>query len=93
MKKGFPWYLFGFFLMGALSSKGYFSEAGVHAFKTAAKFLILVGLAGVGLNTRFSAFKGIGGKPFLVGLIGSAIVAAVSIACILGFKLYVMPGA
>ena len=40
-------------------------------FKSWAAFLLVVALAGVGLKTRFGSFKGLGLKPFLVGL-GSA---------------------
>lgn len=86
--KAFPWFLFGFFIMAILGSKnllakdGFFTAEGIAGFKAAAKFLILMGLAGIGLNTRLASFKGTGFKPFIVGLIGSVIVASVSITLI-----------
>lgn len=43
---------------------------------------LAVALAGVGLSTRFSAFKGLGIKPFLVGLIAAVTVGGISIAAI-----------
>ncbi len=80
--KGFPWFLFGYFVMVALRSYGFFTEAGIAAFTSWGKFLILVGMAGIGLNTRFSAFKGIGGKPLVVGVIGAIILAVCSLVLI-----------
>jgi uncharacterized membrane protein YadS len=80
--KAFPWFLFGYFIMAGLNTQGYFSEAGVNAFNTAGKFLILLGLAGIGLNTVFSAFKKVGFKPLIVGLIGSIVVAGCSVVMI-----------
>lgn len=43
---------------------------------------LAVALAGVGLSTRFSAFKGLGIKPFLVGLIAAVTVGGISLAAI-----------
>ncbi|HDQ34840.1 MAG TPA: putative sulfate exporter family transporter [Chloroflexi bacterium] len=43
---------------------------------------LAVALAGVGLSTRFSAFKGLGFKPFVVGLIAALTVGGISIAAI-----------
>ncbi|MBN2265117.1 MAG: putative sulfate exporter family transporter [Candidatus Aminicenantes bacterium] len=53
--------------------------------KSGAAFLLVVALAGVGLKTRFASFKGLGLKPFLVGL-GSA--AAVGIVSFLTISLF-----
>lgn len=80
--KAFPWFLFGYFLMAFMSSKGWFTKSGVDGFSSIAKFLILVGMAGVGANTVLSAFKETGSKPLVVGLIGSVVVAVVSAAMI-----------
>jgi len=87
--KAFPWFLFGFFVMAILGTKGFFTkEVGLNNFKTWANFLILMGMAGIGMNARLSSFKGIGVKPFIVGLIGAVIVAGVSLALICGLHLY-----
>lgn len=80
--KGFPWFLFGYFVMVALRSYGFFTEVAIDAFTSWGKFLILVGMAGIGLNTRFDAFRGIGGKPLVVGVIGAIILAAASLVLI-----------
>jgi uncharacterized integral membrane protein (TIGR00698 family) len=80
--KAFPWFLFGYFVMVALRTYGFFTELGIDIFNQTGKFLILVGMAGIGLNTKFSAFKGIGVKPLVVGFIGAIIVAGASLAMI-----------
>ena len=86
--KAFPWFLFGFFAMAGLGTAKFFTPEGLAHFKQWASFLILMGMAGIGMNTRFSSFKGIGIKPFIVGLAGSCIVAGVSIGLIWGLRLY-----
>ncbi|MGB6867572.1 MAG: putative sulfate exporter family transporter, partial [Candidatus Aminicenantaceae bacterium] len=58
------------------------TSEGVKAFNSAGRFLILVGLAGIGLNTVFSSFKKVGIKPLIVGLFGSLVVAGCSILMI-----------
>lgn len=80
--KAFPWFLFGYFIMAGLNTLGYFSPEGIKAFNTSGRFLILLGLAGIGLNTVFGAFKTVGLKPLIVGLIGSLVVAGCSILMI-----------
>jgi uncharacterized integral membrane protein (TIGR00698 family) len=77
--KAFPWFLFGYFIMAGLNTMGYLAPEGVNAFNSAGRFLILVGLAGIGLNTVFSSFKKVGVKPLIVGLVGSLVVAGCSI--------------
>lgn len=39
-------------------------------------------MVGIGLNTAFSAFKEVGLKPLVVGLLGTLVVAACSILMI-----------
>ena len=81
--KAFPWFLFGYFVMAGLNTAGYFSAQGVNFFNKTGRFLILLGLAGIGLNTVFKSFKTDGLKPLIVGLFGSLIVAGCSIIMIL----------
>ena len=79
----FPWFLFGYFLMAGLSTAGYFSPEGVAAFTRAGKFLVLLGLAGIGLNTTLASFRDIGLRPLAVGLLGAGIVAAIAAGMII----------
>jgi len=80
--RGFPWFLFGYFVMVALRSYGFFTDVAIDSFTSWGKFLILLGMAGIGLNTRFSAFKGIGAKPLIVGFIGAVILAGAALGLI-----------
>jgi len=80
--KAFPWFLFGYFIMAGMNTLGYLTAEGVNAFNSAGRFLILLGLAGIGLNTVFSSFKTVGIKPLIVGFIGSLVVAGCSILLI-----------
>jgi uncharacterized integral membrane protein (TIGR00698 family) len=80
--KAFPWFLFGYFIMAGMNTLGYLTAEGVKAFNSGGRFLILLGLAGIGLNTVFSSFKTVGIKPLIVGFIGSLVVAGCSILMI-----------
>jgi len=80
--KAFPWFLFGYFIMAGLNTAGYFSKTGVEGLTWLGRFLILISMAGIGLNTVFSTFKAVGLKPLAVGLLGALVVAACSIAMI-----------
>ncbi|MFO7767753.1 MAG: putative sulfate exporter family transporter [bacterium] len=81
--RAFPWFLFGYFIMAGLNTAGLFPPDTVSAFDSAGRFLILLGLAGIGLNTVFSAFQTVGFKPLVVGLLGSVVVAGSSILLII----------
>lgn len=82
VSRAFPWFLFGYFIVAAMSYAGFFTKAGTDAFTETGKFLILLGMAGVGCNTDLGAFRSVGYKPLVVGLIGSIIVAIASSAMI-----------
>lgn len=78
----FPWFLFGYFIMAAFRSYGYFTPEGIEAFSSAGKICILAGMAGIGLNTHLSVFKSVGLMPLMIGGVGSAVVAGVSLILI-----------
>jgi uncharacterized membrane protein YadS len=80
--KAFPWFLFGYFIMAGLNTAGYFSARGISGLTRLGRFLIVISMAGIGLNTLIDAFKKTGLKPLLVGLLGALVVAGVSIALI-----------
>jgi uncharacterized integral membrane protein (TIGR00698 family) len=46
------------------------------------KFLVLIAMAGIGLNTRLKTMHRIGLKPFLVGLVASVLLAIISLILI-----------
>ena len=80
--KAFPWFLFGYFIMAGMNTLNYFTPEGVNAFNSVGRFLILMGLAGIGLNTVIGSFNKVGVKPLIVGLFGSLVVAGCSILMI-----------
>jgi uncharacterized integral membrane protein (TIGR00698 family) len=93
-----PLFVLGFLAMAAIRSIGDATiNAGGQAFglwdaetwqgiyttiKTWAGNLLVVALAGVGLSTDFRSFRGLGTKPFLVGLAAALAVGAVSFVAI-----------
>ncbi|MBN1224961.1 MAG: putative sulfate exporter family transporter [Candidatus Aminicenantes bacterium] len=85
--KAFPWVLFGYIAMAVCSVKGYFSPEGIHFFKSAGKFLILMGMVGIGFGTNFMDIKKFGLRPLVTGIIGAVFVTSVSLFLvkILGF--------
>ena len=96
--KLFPLFILGFLTFAALRSIGDASiNLGNSAFglwtenswtslistvKTWAGNFLVVALAGVGLSTNFQSFKGLGFKPFFVGLVSALAVGGVSFIAI-----------
>lgn len=88
--KIFPLFLFGFIGLAVVRTivdkyqfihPGYWMQA-TSLVNQIAKFLIMMGLAGIGLGSRFAGMRRIGYKPFLLGLVASVIVAVLSISLI-----------
>jgi len=80
--KAFPWVLFGYVAMAVCAVQGFFTPDGIAFFKSAGKFLILMGMVGIGFGTDFRAIKRFGIKPLLVGILGSLVVTGVSLLLI-----------
>jgi len=86
IKKLIPVFVIGFLLISILRSTGdAFGLVGVDSWenfikvvKDFANILFVVALGGVGLSTDFSKFKGLGIKPFLVGLFAALTIGVVS---------------
>lgn len=92
MKKSIPFFVIGFLIMAVLNTFGLFDTLGdalgrpiLKDFTHAAKFMILLALAGVGLNTRFDNMRKIGLTPFFIGL---AAAAATSITSFLAIRFF-----
>jgi uncharacterized membrane protein YadS len=79
-----PQFVIGFLILAVIRSLGDALWAGqawsevVSFTKTWAVNLLVVALAGVGLSTSFKILKGLGFKPFIVGLGAALIVGVVS---------------
>jgi uncharacterized integral membrane protein (TIGR00698 family) len=75
VKQSLPLFVLGFLAMALVNTFGLFDDAGAalgvdlhKALKTAAAFMILVALSGVGLGTRLASLRKIGLRPFYIGL-------------------------
>jgi uncharacterized integral membrane protein (TIGR00698 family) len=55
----------------------------------ASRVLLGTAMAAVGLNTSFAVFKGVGARPFVVGLAGALVVGAVGLAMAILFGKFV----
>ena len=55
----------------------------------ASRILLGTAMAAVGLNTSFAVFKGVGAKPFAVGLVGALVVGAVGMTMAVIFGRFV----
>jgi uncharacterized integral membrane protein (TIGR00698 family) len=89
LRQSVPGFVLGFLGMCLLNTLGVIAWLGsaigrdlVADAQTAAKFLILVALAGVGLGTRLDAMRRIGLPPFWVGLATALVTAGASYALI-----------
>ncbi len=80
--KVFPWFVLGFLLMSVLTTWGGLPADWASAFQRAGKFLIVVALSGIGLNTDLRKILATGAKPILLGLCLWFVVAALSLAMI-----------
>ncbi len=105
MRKLFPFFIIGFVAMAAVRSVGdalvansafTFLDAGTWKSITrqigevwGAKYLLGTAMASVGLGTSFSVFRGVGLKPFAVGLVGAILVGMVGLVMALVFGRFV----
>jgi uncharacterized integral membrane protein (TIGR00698 family) len=80
--KAFPWVLFGYVGMAVCAVQGFFTPEGIAFFKSAGKFLILMGMVGIGFGTDFREIRRFGLKPLVVGMLGAAVVTTVSLLMI-----------
>ncbi|MBM4338190.1 MAG: putative sulfate exporter family transporter [Deltaproteobacteria bacterium] len=88
--KAIPLFLFGFLAFAILRTIGDGMSAiprpqwqwFVQHINELGKFLVLVAMAGIGLNTKFSTMRQIGLKPFVVGLVASIFLALISLVLI-----------
>lgn len=89
LRQSFPVFVVGFLVMALLRTVGLLDSASaaagfdlVKVMNEAAKFLILVALAAVGLATQISAMRRIGLKAFLLGLAVALTTSVVSLLLI-----------
>lgn len=97
----FPTFIMGFILLAILRSVGDFTVASTgkaygllqqeywevvyNLIKKWAVIFLVIALAGVGLNTKFTELKSLGIKPFIVGFITATVVGVISYVSIIIF--------
>lgn len=78
-KKIFPWFILWFLVASLLNTLGLFNENCIKYINTIGKFMIVMALCAVGLNTDFKKMIKTGVKPIILGFIVWFTVAIVSI--------------
>ncbi len=65
----FPWFILGFLAMSALNTSGILGVHVIALLKDAGKFLIVMALGAIGLNTDLRKMLATGPRPMVLGLI------------------------
>jgi len=84
VRSAVPLFVLGFLALALLRSVGLIAAEQAAVLDEIAKALILVALAGVGLNTKLAQLRAIGLPPFFAGLATASVLAALSLAAIVG---------
>lgn len=80
IKSAIPWFILGFLLMAGLNSLGLIPTSLSTALRKISKFLMVIALASIGLNTSFADMQKAGPRPMVHGFIISALVVIVALA-------------
>lgn len=75
----FPWFILWFLAASLLNTAGIISPRYAAACTDAGKFLIVLAMSAIGLNSDLGAMRRTGGRPILLGLIVWIVVAATSV--------------
>ncbi len=86
-----PLFVLGFLALALLRTVGVIQPSAAAVLDEIAKALILVALAGVGLNTRIAQLRTIGLTPFFAGLATASVLAALSLAAVIGLGISPSP--
>jgi len=82
LKRLVPGFVLGFVGMAVLNSLGLLPPGALAVLKSASTWLIVLALAGVGLETDLAGLRTIGLRPFYAGLCAATLMAGVSFALI-----------
>ena len=80
----FPKFVLGFLLISALATAGFFTKDNNLALANLSRWAFLLTFAGVGLRTNFKEMRKQGLRPFVVGAIGEVVIAAFTLALVIG---------
>jgi uncharacterized integral membrane protein (TIGR00698 family) len=87
LRRAVPVFVLGFLALSAVRSAGLIDTGTANLFEAAARALILVALAAVGLSVRLEDLRAVGPRPLLIGLGGAVIIGAGTILAIVGLGL------
>lgn len=87
LRSAVPLFVVGFLALALLRTQGAITPEQASVLGEAAKGLILIALAGIGLQTRFGDLRSIGPGPFVAGLTAAAVLAMLTLAVITGLGL------
>lgn len=82
----FPWFILGFVALAVINSVGLIPASVSAGAKSLSKFLMVVALAAIGLNTSFKDMKKAGAKPIFYGLILSLLIIFVVLGVEFGME-------
>lgn len=78
----FPWFILWFALAALLNTAGVITPGAARLGSLVGKFLIVMVMAAVGLGADLRQMRRIGGRPFLIGLFASILIAVASLLLI-----------
>ena len=78
-KKIFPWFIIWFLVASLLNTLGVFSVSSVHYINIVGKFMIVMALTAIGLNSNFKKMLKTGVKPMVLGVMVWFMVSVVSL--------------
>lgn len=82
-----PWFILGFLFVSGVNSLGIVSMSIANGIVIIAYMLIAMAMAALGLNVDLAAFKRLGMKPFVAGLIGSVLLSGLGFMLVHLFEL------
>jgi uncharacterized integral membrane protein (TIGR00698 family) len=80
----FPKFVLGFLLISLLATIGFFTKEQSTSLANLSRWAFLLTFAGVGLRTNFRQMRKQGLRPFVVGFVGEVVIAAFTLALVLG---------
>ena len=80
----FPKFVLGFLLISVAVSLGTFNADQVKSLANLSRWAFLLTFAGVGLRTNFRVLSKQGVKPFVVGVLGEVLIAALTLGLVIG---------
>jgi uncharacterized membrane protein YadS len=79
-KKIFPWFILWFLVAALLNTTGIIAGQAINFFTELGKFLIILALSAIGLNSDFKKMRETGLKPVALGLLVWLVVVVISLA-------------